>query len=200
MRLQRFLRLARAAAALCALALFTAPAAAQTSWYANLTADQETGPPNGSTGTGFAYLTLNGSILSITATFSGLLGNTMAAHIHCCAGPGVNAGVATQVPSFAGFPLGVTSGLFNNTFDLDLAGSYNPAFITASPGGTVAAAKERLLNGFNTGNTYFNIHTSHAPGGEIRGQILVTPEPSTVALVTAGLLGIAFAARRRRVR
>ena len=198
MKLQRFPRVALAASALSAVALFSVPAAAQTAWYTNLTAAQEVGPPNGSPGTGFAYLTLSGSLLTISATFSGLIGTTQAAHIHCCAGPGVNAGVASMVPSFAGFPLGVTSGVFFTTFDLDLAASYNPAFITATPGQTVALAKERLLNGFNTGQTYFNIHTNVNPGGEIRGQIIATPEPSTVALLTAGLVGVAIAARRRR--
>ena len=44
--------------------------------------------------------------------------------------------MATRVPSFVGFPLGVTAGSMDNTYDLNLASSYNPAFVTDN-GGTV---------------------------------------------------------------
>ena len=41
---------------------------------------------------------------------------------------------------------------------------------------------------------YVNVHTNVFPGGAIRGQI---PEPTTFALLGAGLLGLAAASRRR---
>jgi hypothetical protein len=51
-----------------------------------------------------------------------------AAHIHCCAPLGTNAGVATTVPTFLGFPLGVTSGTYSSqVFDLTQPLIYNPA-------------------------------------------------------------------------
>ena len=66
--------------------------------------------------TGFATVVYDdlAHTLSVDASFSGLLGTTTAAHIHAAtAVPGVGtAGVATQTPSFVGFPLGVTSGTF----------------------------------------------------------------------------------------
>src|SRR5687768_13886745 len=66
-------------------------------------------PPNASPATGFVTVTfdLAAHVMTVDATFSGLLGNTTAAHIHV-APPGVNGQVATQTPSFVGFPLGVT--------------------------------------------------------------------------------------------
>jgi hypothetical protein len=49
--------------------------------------------------------------LQINGSFANLTLNTTAAHIHCCQPLGTNAGVASVVPTFSGFPLGVTSGI-----------------------------------------------------------------------------------------
>ena len=103
-------------------------------------------PPTGSPGTGFAIVTLNGDFLTVDVSFSGLVSPTTASHIHCCTPLGVTAPVATPTPTFPGFPLGVTFGTYLQTFDLNVAGSYNPAFITAN-GGTVAGAKASLVEG-----------------------------------------------------
>lgn len=96
----------------------TANAATQV-FTATLSGAQEN-PPSGSAGTGSAVVTLDTvtNQLIINVTFSGLTGNTTASHIHCCAGVGVNAGVATIVPTFPALPLGVTSGTFVQLLDL----------------------------------------------------------------------------------
>jgi hypothetical protein len=44
-----------------------------------------------------------------------------------------------------------------------------------------------------------NVHTSVFPGGEIRGQLLLIPEPSTAALLGLGAGATALALRRRKV-
>jgi len=139
----------------------------------------------------------------VPTTPAGAPSGTTAAHIHCCLpssfATGVNAGVATTTPTFAGFPLGVLAGTYDNTLDLLSASSYNPAFVT-SPlvGGSVANAEATLINGLLSGLTYLNVHTNAFPGGEIRGFVVQVPEPETYALLLAGLAVIGIAMRKRR--
>ena len=150
------------------------------------------------TGTGFARVTFDVDIFSmhVEANFSGLSGNTSASHIHCCTTiPGVgNAGVSTQVPSFAGFPLGVKSGTYDRTFDMNLAASWNPAYLSANGG--INGAFNALVAGLQNDRGYLNIHSSTFPGGEIRARLAEVPEPATALMLG---IGLAFFARQRRV-
>ena len=191
-------RAALAAAATLALAAAPAQAQAQDMWTFTLRGSTET-PPNASPATGSGMITLAGNMLRVQASWSGLTGATTAAHLHCCTATpftGV-APVASPVPSFPGFPLGVTSGTFDQMFDLTLPGSFNPAFVTAN-GGTVALAAQALVTGMNEGRVYFNIHTTTFPGGEINGFTQVVPEPGTYALLGTGLAGVGLLVRRRQ--
>jgi hypothetical protein len=165
-----------------ALACFATPTFADTITYiANMTGAGEN-PVNSSTATGTAFFTLTGDILTIDITFSGLTGgNASAAHIHCCAPPGTNA--AVWVP-YNGFPI-ATSGHYANTIDLST--------FAFSGGGTEAA----LLAGLSNGTAYSNIHNATFPGGEIRGQIIATPEPGTLLLFGTGTAAMMTFARRR---
>lgn len=86
-------------------------------------------------------------ILTLSATWTGLSGAPVAAHIHGTAPKGQNAGVKVD------FHDNVTAaaGTFNRTISVD----------------GDAIKEDSLLLGYY----YFNIHTQANPGGEIRGQI-----------------------------
>src|SRR2546423_7338007 len=170
--------------------------AAPIAFVANLLPGNEV-PPTASTGSGTAIVILDPSAntMHVNIVFGGLTSGTTASHIRCCeAAPGANAnvGVATTTPTFAGFPLGVTSGTYDNTLNLLAASSYNPAFIAGpfDPSHTVAGAATALINGIENAETYLNIHTVQFGGGEIRG-ILVAPR--LTPLVPAGAASNAVA-------
>ncbi|HKQ46114.1 MAG TPA: CHRD domain-containing protein [Rhizomicrobium sp.] len=160
-------------------------------------------PANASPGTGLAEVTIDSAAhtMLVDASFSGLLGTTTAAHIHCClASPfltGVNVGVATTTPNFPGFPLGVTSGAYSQIFDMSLASSYSGGFLAAN-GGDPLAAEATLFAAISAGKTYFNLHSSAFPGGEIRGFLVQAPEPLTLSVFGAGLAGAVLMRRRRK--
>jgi hypothetical protein len=104
------------------------------------------------------------------------------------------------VPTFVGFPVGVTAGSYNRVFDLTQPSSFNPAFLNnAVNGGNVNAARQTLINGIIAGQSYLNVRTTLFPGGEIRGQLTAAvPEPSTWAMMLLGFGTIGAMMRRSR--
>lgn len=155
-------------------------------------------PPTGSPGTGQATVTIDdvAGTMSVSVSFADLVGTTTVAHIHVINGPGdMNTAdtvgpVATTTPSFVGFPAGVTSGSYNQTFDMSAVGSYRAGFITDA-GGTTAAAQAALFDAIISGRAYLNIHSTFAPGGEIRGFLVpaAVPEPALLTLLGLALAG-----------
>lgn len=195
--------IARALAGACLAFAAALPVAAnEIVYYTDLSGAAES-PPNASPGTGWTRVTIDFDLMTmhLEASFADLMGTTTVAHIHCCtASPDTGtAGVATQTPSFVGFPAGVSSGAYDNIFDMTQASSYNAAFITAN-GGTVNGAFSALTMGLDAGKAYMNIHTDLFPGGEIRGFLHPVPEPETYALMLLGLAAIGAVARRQRTR
>lgn len=187
-------------ATLAALALAAPNAVAATVTYLAIMNGPSEAPPNASTAQGIARVTIDTTLstMRVQSSFSGLIGTTTAAHIHCCTilpGDGI-AGVATQTPSFFGFPLGVQFGLMDRTFDMTLSSSYRAGFITAN-GGNTSTAFQQLIAGVATGRAYFNIHTTEFPGGEIRGFLVTNvPAPPLGALLCVGIAGVLGLRRR----
>ncbi|SFN69629.1 CHRD domain-containing protein [Nitrosospira briensis] len=186
--------------------LFTAavamPAAAETIIYtAELNGSSEE-PSNMSPALGTATVTIDTELrtMRVEESFSGLLAETTASHIHCCTSvPNTGlAGVATPMPAFPGFPLDVTAGSHDQTLDMNVDSSYNPPFLAAN-GGSAVNAFNTLVAGLDSGTAYANIHTSEFPGGEIRGFLAPIPEPESYAMLLGGLGLLSVMVRRRRV-
>lgn len=169
---------------LSAMVVVSTAHAAVVSYTATLSGPAEA-PPNASPGAGTALVEVDAvahTMHLMVYSFGGLIGNTTASHIHAAtavAGVGT-AGVATTTPTFAGFPLGVTSGTYDITLNMTLASSYNPTYVT-NHGGTTAQAEIDLFQAIADGKAYLNIHSSSFPGGEIRGFLVPIPTPTANA-------------------
>jgi hypothetical protein len=190
---------------LVCLATLSAPAVAMPVVYSTLLTGSNESPANASPGTGTAEITIDAEAhtMRVVTSFSGLMAGVTASHIHVINGPGdgnttdTNGPVVTTVPTFPGFPGAVTFGSYDNTFNMTLAGSYNPAFVTAAGG--LATAESAFFSGIASGRAYLNIHTSTFPGGEIRGFFQPVPEPATLLLLSSGIGGLVLMRRRRRM-
>jgi hypothetical protein len=109
--------------------------------------------------------------ITVSLSWSDLLAPATAGHIHHAVA-GVNGPVI--------FPL---------TLDAVTTGAITPTVFAITP------AQVASLTG---GEFYLNVHSSVFPGGEIRGQLLQTPEPSSLVLLSLGVVGLCRITRRRR--
>jgi len=165
-------KLILALASIIALSLGTAQA--QWIFQANLTGLGEN-PPNGSPATGLCTLTLNAAETQITVDLSwfGLTAPATASHIHGPGGAGTNAAV---IFPFSGVPAATAGSIPEQTFAI------------------TAQQVTWLFDGY----LYANVHTSTFPGGEIRGQLLLVPEPAAASLIALAAVPAIWRLRRAR--
>jgi hypothetical protein len=169
-------------------------------YVAQLSGSNES-PPNASAASGTALVTLDLDVITmrVQASFTGLSGGATAAQVRGLTTTPLTgtAGVLSLNPTLPGFPLGATSGSYDQTIDLTQASGYTPEFITAS-GGMVSDALNALIFGMADGQTYFEIDSSAFPGGEIRGFLTPVPEPASACLLVAATGAAALLKRRGR--
>ena len=195
-------------AAAAAIAVATPSLAHEVVYIGTLSGANEA-PPNASTGTGTAMLTIDDhlSTIHVQFSFSNLLGNVTAAHIHAPTAVAFagTAGVATPTPTFTGMAngvnLGVKSGSYDHLFDMSLASSWNASYLNAAPrNGDTSIAFSSFITSIADGKAYLNIHTSVVGGGEVRTffTLAPVPEPESYALMLAGLGLLGVVAKRRQ--
>jgi hypothetical protein len=156
-------------------------------------------PTNSSpaTGTVFGVLDDVAKTLQLNATFSGLTGTVTQAHIHSSAtsAPGVSAGIAVGNTTLPNFPLGVTTGTYSQTIDLNQQSVYGVAYFTNN-GNNITTVSNTFIDQLKNNRSYFNIHTSTLSGGEVRANLTAVPEPSSFALIGISIGAMGWGYRR----
>lgn len=157
-------------------AVLSVPAAAVADVF-NFTATMDSSqevPSNSSTATGFATVTYDDSLdeLAWNISWSGLTSAETGLHFHQGA-PGTNGPVQVNVGNISGL---VSPSIGSTTI-------------------STAQAAELLA-----GNWYLNLHTTNNPGGEIRGQVLLSAVPEPLGGIVLGGIVLAGTLRRRRAR
>jgi hypothetical protein len=165
------------------------PAIAEVQFMAILENEQEVSnppvPEQGSGGIGFFILNDAQNALSYDVTLTGLdidgfqtpaNPNDNVTRVHFHAAP-------------AGTNGGIVFGQIDPNHDLDdlvinpVTGRITGVWDGNEGNGTTLAAQ---LANLLAGNLYFNVHTADHAGGEIRGQVLIVPEPGTWLLAILG--------------
>lgn len=113
--------------------------------------------------------------------FVDLVGNFSAAHFHA--------------PGAVNFPAANTNGgvIFDAGSSHTASGTKSGRFTGST---TLSATNETAL--FDN-RVYFNVHSNVHPGGEIRGQLIVVPEPSSALLLLGSAVPLLMRRRRASV-
>jgi serralysin len=179
-------------------------------YRANITHDQEPGgvvPDEGSSGIGTFFLDDSALSLSYDIKLTGLdidgnqtpgnaNDNVTRTHFHTAAF-GINGGIVFG-------QIDPSASLRNDLDDLvvdPIASTIKGVWDNAEGNGTTLAAQLvnfKTLDAQNRSLIYFNVHTADHGGGEIRGQLVLVPEPATVTLISLAALALGGLNRRRR--
>jgi hypothetical protein len=180
------------------------PATAVTKFYANITHDQEVSnppvPAQGSSGIGYFELNDAMTALSYDVQLFGLdldglqtpgnpNDNVTRTHFH--------AAIAGQNGGIVHGQIDGNAALRNNPDDLvvnPVTGRITGVWDGIEGNNTTLAAQ---LNNLLNGGLYFNVHTSDHAGGEVRGQVLLVPEPTSLILC-CGFAVISWAISKRK--
>jgi hypothetical protein len=152
------------AALAVALLSVSALSAEKDNFSATLAGDNEA-PPINSAGQANFTMTVQGSTITFSMSFSGLSSNATLSHIHF-GQTGVSAGVMIFLCGGGGQPAcpAATSGTISGT--ITAANVVGPTAQGIQPG-DLTSALEAVADGIS----YVNIHTTTFPAGEIRGQV-----------------------------
>ena len=160
---------------------------------AGLLSGNETGVINGVPGSG--GITAGGIVFDDVANtmlinvgwgsgrgFTNMSGNVAAMHIHGSPTGSftTNSGVLIGLDGLAGFTNSATNGGFSGTVAITGAGV--------------------VVSDLMAGRYYLNAHTAANGGGEIRGNLIAVPEPTSMALVGLTLAGLVFRRFRRKAK
>jgi len=167
------------------LALYQQSFAATEDFTISLDGAQDGG--GGRTGSGSGTLTLDTTANTLkfnNIIWSGLSADSTASHIHGPGASGVSAGVLYPLnPTYTTVGAGIRNGTISGTLSL----------VDGTGGFTIAQQVTQLESSL----WYINVHSTTFGGGEIRGQILPVPEPSTLALLALGAGALVWRLRRR---
>jgi len=180
-------------------------------------------PVSESTATGFAIVTVDTVAQTITTdfTWTGLTGPADRSHVHD-APPDIS---RLQPPNDRFFHEVINdlydadNNFIGSTVDAPVPCWFDTAYVGCAPtsgslhdflqlddsrydptGEFAFTDFDALLAAFKSDGLFLDIHTELYPGGEIRGQLLFNgvPEPTTLALLGFGLVGVVASRRRTR--
>jgi len=175
--------------ALLACAVQAAQAQGTIQFRAILTGSMEV-PSNSDPTIGTGTLTLDGNLLSFRVAVPAVTFISMSAYIQGPALPGANGSII--------FDLGGPTFIGGSSF------GEPPKYIFFSPpippfGAGPFPLTDAQINQLESGLWYVNVTSAGQPNGQLRGQILPVPEPSTIALLCLGTgLAILFGKQKLR--